>query len=366
MGSSDRICAVSHLPILYKEPCRFIFLRQVIAWDDDMEPGSWQHVWTRWLPLGLPVKGLYAGYGRVMAGYHETIPEGHDSHHALYDPEDPLTKFQVESIARVVEPLPDKEGWGELLKFPHTIESLMVACERGWLRVKLPRTRLRDGEEQKFATLRVSPYYVSERAWQAMVAAPDDGGIGIWRPRTKKFMQDSEEKLLMVGALKATIDHYRDWPERREHLKEVLEKTKESPEEVQDTLSLLERCFPLTMRELGPEHEEMPDMLAIGGDWEPDLSGMKSLYDFGDDDWRRMDELAFDLRVFAATFRFELFRHIHPELHSLQFHPPENSLDGHRMLAVYIQQWCQDIEDDYEREEREWEEKQAAKEKGDG
>jgi len=69
-----------------------------------------------------------------------------------------------------------------------------------------------------------------------------------------------------------------------------------------------------------------------------------------------------DLRVFCSTLRFELFRQIHPNLHSLQFHVPDHSLDAHRMLAAYVQKWCQDIEDDHERETREAE--QALK--GDG
>lgn len=364
MGSSDRICAVSHLPIQYKESCRLIFLRQVIAWDDDLEPGDWQHVWTRWLPLGLPIKGLYDGYGRVMAAYHDKIPEGHDSHHADFDRDDPLIKFQVESLARVVEPIPDKEGWGDLDNFPNTIESLMAACERGWLRVKLPRGRLKDNEEPHFATLRVSPYYVSERAWQAMVAPPDDGGIGVWKPRLEKHHEE-HEKLRMVNGLRMMIDYYRDRPERRGRLMEVLareDRAADIDDLEEKTEFLLERCFPLSMRELQPEHEEMPDVLAIGGNWEPDVSEIESLYEFSEEDWRRMDQLVLDLRVFCSTLRFELFRQIHPDLHSLQFYVPHNPLDAHRMLAVYIQKWCQDIEDDHEREQREWEEKQAKKE----
>ena len=363
MGSTDVTCAVSGLPIQYKEPCRFIFLRQVIAWDDDLNPGSWEHVWTQWLPLSLPVKGLYDGYGRVMAGYREERGD-YDSHHVDYEP-DPLLKFQVEAIARVAEPFPESERLGDrdYESFPNTIESLMAACERGWLKVKLPRGRLKDDEEQQFQTLRVSPYYVSERAWQAVIA-PGEEGIGLWRGKLKKHHAEDDKGLLLTKGLKATIDHYRDWPERRGHIKKTLESTKETPQEVEATLELLERCFPMTMDDLGPHHEQMPDVLGIGGDWEAAVSDRKSLYEFGDEDWRKMDDLVLDLRAFFMTMRHELRRPMYPSTYRDQFHLPDMGLDAHRMLTVYVQQWCNDMEEAYEREQREWDEKQAAKERG--
>jgi len=353
MGSSDRTCAVSHLPIQYKDPCRMIFLRQVLAWDDDLEPGDWQHVWTQWLPLGLPVKGLYDGYGRVMAGYSDKVPKGQTSPHMPYDP-DAVLRFQIESIARVAEPLPKDEGWGALADFPNTIESLMSACERGWLRVRLPRPSLRDEVPPTPVVCRVSPMYVSERAWQAVTSGSDDG-IGVSRARLEKHYGND-----ILASLRSTVEHYRDWPARREEMRETLAMAEESAEEVEKTMALLERVWPRNLDGLGSQQERAPDILVAGYDSTPDIQLRTSLYDFGDDDWAKLAELVLDTKVFFATYMHELRRHVHPEMYSDQFHLPDGGLDQHRMLAVYIQKWCQEMEDDYERETRQWEEQQAA------
>lgn len=332
MGSSDVVCAVSHLPIQYREPCRFLFLRQVMTWDDELEPGTWEHAWARWLPLSLPVKGLYDGYGRTMAGWREDRGD----HHAKYEP-DPLLRFQVESLARVALPLPDdlRTGYGDLEDFPNTIESLMSACERGWLRVRLPRDRLRDDEEQTFQTLRVSPYYVSERAWQAMIAPADQRGIGgSWRRRLERQHGD------VLGTLTHMIDHYREHPERR-----ALRATASDGDALDEEAHvLIERSFPLTLRGLLPGHESMPDVAVVGGDWEPPLQQRDSLYTFKEADWTKFRELVLDLHVFTMTLRHELFRECHPELWSGQFYFPDTELIGPRMLLRYVEEWCQEME----------------------
>lgn len=343
MGTCDVTCAVSHLPIQYGEPCRFIFLRQVMTWEGDLDPGDWRHAWAKWLPLSLPVQGLYDGYGRLMVN-----TKDHDSHHAEYDP-DPLLKFQIESIARVAEPLPEEEckDYGDLDNFPNTIKSLMTACERGWLKVKLPRDRLQDNEEQTFQTVRVSPYYVSERAWQVLVAPVEEKGIGFWRKKLEPYHEQG-----ILGGLRAMIDHYRDWPERRKRLKKIIERESEdSLETLASTLEALEQAFPLTLRGLEPHHEQSPDMMVIGGDWEPPLQERDSLYEFKDVDWEKFAKLAFDLKVFFSTLNYELRREMHPELYQDQFYYPSQGLEGHRILLRHIEKWCLDIEEQSKRDD---------------
>jgi len=350
MGSHDVTCAVSHLPIQYKEPCRLMFLRQVIAWDDDEEPGNWQHVWAKWLPLSLPVKGLYDGYGRLMAGYREERGD-HDSHHVEYDP-DALLRFQIESIARVAEPIPDDErqGYGDLERFPDTIESLMSACERGYLKVRLPRGTLKDDEEPKQCVLRVSPYYVSERAWQAVIAPSEEKGIGLSRGRLDRFNEKNEKKNA-THWLRDTVEHYRALPERRDHMEKILDKASLEGNEKEDLLeALFGEALPFTLQDLTPHHEMQSDILVVGGDWKPDVRVYKTLLEFGDEDWRKMADLVFELQVFCATVQYDLRRTFQPELYRDQFYFPDTELLGHRMLARYVEKWCLEIEEEHRRD----------------
>lgn len=349
MGSSDVTCAISHLPIQYKEPCRFIFLRQAIAWDDDLEPGSWEHVWAKWIPLSLPVKGLYDSYGRLMAGYREERGE-HDSHHVEYDP-DALLRFQIESIARVAEPIPndERQGYGDLERFPNTIESLMSACERGYLKVRLPRDTGKDNEESKQCVLRVSPYYVSERAWQAIVT-PTERSIGghAWK---NKLRQDEKNA---VYWLRDVVEHYRDLPERRERMEEILDKADLEGEKKEDLLEgIFDKALPLTLRDLTPHHEMQSDILVVGGNWKPDVRVYRSLLEFGDEDWNQMRDLVFEHQIFCSTVQYELRRTFQPELFRNQFWFPDTELLGHRLLARYVEEWCLDIEREHKKDDPE-------------
>lgn len=342
MGMSDVTCAVSHLPIKHGEPCRMIFLRQQIAWDDQLTNGTWEHVWAKWVPMSLPIKGVYDGYADLVKEVPEKGPDV---------PLDvtPVLKFQVESIARVALDLPPDEprsGFADLEHFPNSIESLMFACERGWLRVKLPLGRLKDDEEPKHRTLRVSPYYVSERAWQAMIASSEDRGIGTWRGRLQRHHENSRD---MARGLRMAVDHYRDLPERCERMTKALEGT----EMEDDAEDLLDRIMPHMFRDLTPEHEMSPDVLVVGGDGEPDVRVYKTLFEFGEADWKELGDLVFDFKVFCGTLRHELRREIHPELYRDQFYYPHQGLEAPRMLRRYIDEWCLEIAAEYPDEEDE-------------
>ena len=335
MGSRDVTCAVTHLPLQYMEPCRFIFLRQVMPWDEDQK-GSWEQRWAKYLPVSLPVKGLYDGYGTVMAGYHKTIPEGHDSHHALFEP-DAVLKFQIESLARVAEPLPPDEplsGWSSFKGWPHTIESLMAACERGWLKLRLPVDR--EGETQ---TVRVSPYLVSERAWQAVIAPTSKRGIGITRARMERYDTDPVNSLRRIIQAQTERLRREAEDEKNENLDD------ECRALLREAADLLGEIDHFGLRDLGPYFENLPDVLVIGNDWEPKIEERKTLFEFQDEDWKKLADLTFDLRVFFFTMRTELRREFHPELYSDQFYYPDQGLDAHRMLLRYVEQWCLEIEE---------------------
>lgn len=314
MGTHDVTCAISHLPIRYGEACRFLFLRQRIAHDDEMTIGTWEHVWAKWVPMGLPVQGVYDGYGRLVASIDER------GRHVEFGP-DALHEFQVEAVARVCEPLPPEEAahFTALGRFPRTIGSLMAACERGWLKVRLPCAPS-GSEGGPTATLRVSPCYVREGIWRSMVAAREDGGIGRWRPKLRRLLD-------VVGFLRNVVDSHAD-----------LEK---GPD-------VLAEAYPMALPELTPMFEEAPDVLVVGGDWRPDVSTRATLRKFTDEDWKRLATLVLDLHVWTRTARHDLRREIHPELYTDQFHFTETALLAQLLLQTRVQEECRRIEQEDE------------------
>lgn len=305
MGTFDVTCGVTHLPILAGDPCRFLFLRQV-AVPQNIEDGdsTWQHSWARWLPLSLPIKGEYDGYGRVMYG--EGVPF----------PKDPLLDFQVEAFERVRQEVND-DTYDYLQGNP--IDNLITMCERGALRVKIQRLSLTELFEP--VTVRVSPYYVSEAAWQLIVTESP------WRSRMTKVYERA------VQALRRTYTE-----------------SKLSISESWDVDTLI-------AEKLLSALEENPDLFVLGSSSILPDEPFASMTRFTEKDWNCFAESVIDLQTFYHTLQHNLRRTLHPELHTDQFryadmfYPEKKGADLQKSLLHLTEQRWEELARDEEDED---------------
>jgi len=314
MGGTDITCGISGLPIATDEPMRFIFLRQP---DPEYVGGMHWHPWAKWLPISLPVKGTYNFYGML----HDLEPT-------------PLIKLTAEVIGRYALPLPDPEdaeGRPPLDKYPHTIESLMKACERGYLSIEIP-PRKDDDDEPTIIRSKISPFYVSEEMYQTCIHNIEDEGRGISTFRTRLTPREGEKP---GGALRSA----HEWPQKRAEMQEL---NKEHGVGLDDDF-----LNTFGLRDLTSNMEATPDILGCGTNWKPDVSDLKSLAEFGDDDWKQFDEESLGIRVFDYTLRINLRREWYPTLALGQYHFPNDELISHRMLARKIEEQALAIEGRY-------------------
>jgi hypothetical protein len=273
--------------------------------------------------MSLPVRGVYDFYGRV------TKVE-----------KTPLVKFMTEAIGRVAVPLPEEEytEYGDLGDFPKTIESLMAACERGFLSVKIPK----DPEDNLSYVLesKISPFYVSEEMYQACIHNIEDDGKGVstFRERLTAAHRSREEP---GGGLRAAYE----WPQKRAEMQALEEKHGIGLDD--KFLETMGAVGSFGLRELTSHIESMPDILVCGTNWKPDVTVRDSLGEFGDEDWKQFDEEALALRVFDATLRYNLHREWYPTLSLGQYHFPDDELISHRMLARKIEEQAVAIGEKY-------------------
>ena len=310
MGGTDITCGISGLPIKPDDPMRFIFLRQPAPnYKSDHD-----HPWALWLPVSLPVRGVYDFYGRV-----EKVEQT------------PFVKFIAEVIGRYAIPLPEDEmtDYGDLKDFPNTIESLMAACERGFLSVKISK----DPDDNLSSVLesKISPFYVSEEMWQACIHNIEDEGKGVSTFRHRIVAGHRMYEDAPGGGLRAAYD----WPKRLAEMKTLHEKHGILDDDFLDTMGSVNS---FGLRDLTSNIEMTPDILGVGTNWKPDVSTFKSLADFTAEDWKRFDEAAIDLRVFDCTLRYNLRREWFPTLARGQYHFPDDELISQRMLARKIEE----------------------------
>lgn len=285
MGGCDVTCAVSHLPILEKDPCRFIFLREREFESDSYHGDIWH-------PMTLPVKGVYDWYGSV-----EKVEDT------------PLVRFQVEALQRIALPLPEDEyrdGWPRMENFPHSIESWMFLCERDLLKVRY-KTIL-DTEP----VMDTVPYIVREEVYQAMIQEPGKG-VGISRSRVESYAGDS------TGGLRLDV----------EHTKRRL-KTMSMPADVrgmmEEGLGLLDRVGPsMTRREI--------EFLFCGARVNP--GDFKSLLEFTEEDWVQLNAEVLDFLTFQATLA-ECRREFMPAHYKDQADMREDPTIANEILASLI------------------------------
>ena len=319
MGGTDITCGISGLPIKQDDPMRFIFLRQPAPnYKSDHD-----HPWACWLPMSLPVRGVYDFYGRV------TKVE-----------KTPLVKLMAETIGRVAAPLPegDYTGYGDLGGFPKTIESLMAACERGFLSVRIPKDP--NDELSEVLESKISPFYVSEEMYQACIHNIEDEGKGVstFRKRLTAALRGVDDK--PGGALR----HAYGWPEQRARMMALNEKLGLPSDDLMDALG---STSTLGLRDFISNMESTPDILGYGTNWKPDVSELKSLAEFTEEDWKQFDEEALAIRVFDFTLRLNLRREWYPTLAQGQYSFPEDELISQRMLVRKIEEQAIAIEDKY-------------------
>lgn len=321
MGGTDITCGISGLPIQDGEPMRFIFLRHPYPnYSGTDFPGS------MWMPIGLPVVGTYNFYRTAKVHEHT-----------------PLVKLTAELIGRYAQPLPGDEytDYGDLQNFPNTIESLMAACQLGFLTLEIPpepSDEKKDRDRQPLRT-RVAPFYVSEEMYQACIHNIEDDGKGVSTFR-KRLTPEPRKNDQPGGALRSAFG----WPKRREEMRALHERVGVPDENLIDMMG---QTHLFGLRDLTAHLESTPDILVSGRNNRPDVARFKSLAEFGEDDWKAFDQAALNLRVFDFTLRFNLRRIWYPTLVMGQYHFPDDELISHRMLVRKIEEQAVAIEQRY-------------------
>jgi hypothetical protein len=334
MGCWDVTCAISHLPIQEDDPIRFIFLRQPLYYD------GIQKSWATWLPVTVPLKGVYNSYGAI---------EKYERHE-----DDRIVQFQVDCLKRfaVWESSPDDDYDKEPddPEFPNTMESLINACERGGLRLRLPYRDYADEDDPKpaiYKTVHTAPFMIHEEIYQHMVAGPDRDppGVGTWRHRLE---QDGDRRFGRgkIKSLRAAVE-WANGADDRAKLREILAK-----EGKEDRASILDEVHSMFLRDSGSNLENMPDMTCIGNEWEPKIESWPSLFKFTEEDWSELGNRVFEQEVLFWTMR-ECRRLMHPALHMDQYWYPENNLDGNRMLNHYVDKMTVALQEKGQREQEE-------------
>lgn len=290
MGMWDCTCGVSNLPIKHGDAIRLFILRERVFGEN-----------FSWVPVTVPFAGTYDNYGGIERVHTSNV-----------------TRFQLEVLAKVAEPIPSDElrGYPKLAKFPTTAQSVVRACERGLLRLNL----VQDTDEQSRAAVRTGIFMVREKVYQAMISVP---GIGVSRPRVKRWLDQPRSPVESLRALYSEGG---------------------TP-----------YLAPLTLSSIRDLSEEGIDLLAQGPVWAMEAPSYRTLSDFTDADWALLKTEFLDATVFVTTLRTELRRRLHPAMHTDQ-HDGAMGYDAHRMLATLTLKWCDEMESD---DKRRWEDPHA-------
>lgn len=302
MGSWDSTCAVSHLPIEWDDSIRFFFLR----------PDEWEDRNNGWVPLTLPIKGAYDGYGSVKNFEHTN-----------------LTKFQAQVLAKFAcEIDEDKiQGFPRLdgrdATYPTDLMAVAAACERGWLHLTLPLFGDKDKPPHTFP---VKPWMVREEVYQAMLKQ-EVPGLAFDRPRIETWLHGTDENKRRGPAewLKSGIETWKNLQEPLgdsgdEEAVKLLRETRESLREYSNS----------TLGDL--KNRELQFLFANATTHAAEFT---ALLEFTDDDWEALDREITDHHVFCSTMR-ELRRGFHPATYTDQVDPRSDPTTAHEMLAHLI------------------------------
>jgi len=310
MGCWDVTCAVTNLPIQDGDPIRFFFLRQPLYADGVGKS------FAQWLPVTVPIKGIYNNYGAVT-GYDDRI---------IQFQRDCLKRFAVWDSDRDDghDDHPDDPD------FPNTMKSLISACERGGLRLRLPYNDHCEGEDPVFKTVYTAPFMVHEEIYQHMIAGPDRAppGVGTWRRRLEKS-GDRRIGRGKVESLRGAVE-WAQGADDRKRLREILVEKGEK-----DLASSLDEMHSIFLRDTGSNLENMPDLTCIGNEWEPKIESFPTLFEFTEEDWTELGNRALDQEVFFWTMK-ECRRLMYPALYMDQYYYPDNDLTSSLLLNHFI------------------------------
>lgn len=334
MGCWDVTCGISHLPIQAGDPIRLSILRQPLYYD------GIQKSWATWLPVSVPLKGVYDNYGGI---------EGYEN--------DRITQFQVECLKRFAVWGADPDGRYDKEpddpEFPNTMESLLNACERGGLCFRMPYEDHAEDKETTFKTVRTASFMIHEEIYQHMISGTDRNppGVGTRRHRLEK----NGDGGLLLGRGVDGLRSATEWTKGAEDRKELHQKLAEHDKEgSKDVSFLIEKSYGLSLRDLGSHSEATPDLTCIGCEWKPKIENWPSLLEFTEEDWKELSNRVLEQEVLFWTMR-ECRRMIHPALHTDQWYYPDNNLDANRMLHHFIDKMTVAIQEKAKRKQEEHE-----------
>lgn len=354
MGCWDITCAISNLPIVEKDPIRWIFLRNPLFYDGISKS------WASWLPVSVPVKGVYDEYGGIK-DYAD----------------DRITQFQVECLKKFAVWIGDREdGYDENpdnSDFPNTMESLVSACERGGLHFRLPydedpSRRGRDREGYKlpadmeigddgivYKTVKTSAFVIHEEIYQHMIAptSRNPPGIGTWRGRLEK----NDDRRLGSGKVESLRGAVK-WAETEKERKEIFEKLSKEGNDIHAHLGDFHRTM---LRDTSANIEQGWDLTNIGLDHNVDLDYWPVLMEFTDEDWKELGKRAFEMEVLRWTMH-ECRRKFYPALYTDQFWYKDNNLDANRLLLHFVDRMTVALQEREETKHAEYEEEDRLRE----
>jgi len=302
MGSWDSTCAVSHLPIEWDDPIRFFFLR----------PDEFEDRDHGWIPLTLPIKGVYDGYGSVKN----------------FEPTN-LTKLQAQVLAKFACKIDEDKisGFprmdGRDATYPTDLMAVACACERGWLNLTIP---LFMDKEEPPETFPVKPWMVREEVYQAMLKQ-DPPGLAIGRSRIERWLHGSIESKKRGPAmwLKQSIETWK-------HLQEPRSETSD-PEGKQLLREVHEALSAAAESTLG--NLKNREIQFLFGNATTHAAEFTALLEFTDDDWEALDREVTDHHVFCSTMK-ELRRAFHPATYTDQVDPDSDPTAANELLAHLI------------------------------
>jgi len=304
----------------------------MIGREEQLDPGDFNHTWAQWVPMSLPIKGAYDGYGPVVE---KAKDEDWSTRKDIrVDSTSRVAQFQLETLQRVVNPWPEKEpDYPASKTYPNNLHSIMQACDRGFLKVELS---VKYNAPAPTRSLRVSPFYIRESTYQLLTRKLEEGGVDYWRTRTEG------KNPRYVRSIRNTIERsQRDFS----HLRKLGEEELAAQLEMRNYLD----CIPQELT--SGLMEMMPDPFVLGYHHDFDVTEFKTLLEFEDEDWEELNYRLLELQVMFFTMH-RLFMPFRPNMKRSQFSFYDSDLDGHRFLARHIDEEIVKMQKKFE-EERE-------------
>ena len=302
MGSWDTTCAISHLPIEWDDPIRFIFIRGP-RWDSHGEDHAWE-------PVTLPIKGIYSGYGSIK-DFKETS----------------LTRFQTQVLAKFAAPREEVDvntGDDTMERYPNDLDSLTHVCERGGLKLTIPMD-----EDKDPRVFRVLPYMVREEVYQAMV----NGVVATGRERIEEYLYGRADKKKRRGpayGLASGIETYKSLQEEP-----YTGENEEAGKLIREARESMAEFHKYTMTQ-----GKSRDLEFLFGGAITHAAEFTTLLEFTDEDWDALDQEIFDFTVFCSTM-WALRRKFYPAQFTDQvaWHDSEPLAASEALYSLILNEW---------------------------